>query len=131
AVTSPWLAVTMTPIVLACIVVALWIGVLDKVVQLWRAPEDLPLRALAACVVSATVTFTVNLPPLKPLVDLAGVGSLVVNFGTMAAAYFLLAFFTYSVRGPAARRAVRLQAVPLAAGIAVAFAARAFASPAV
>lgn len=123
----------MAPIVLAGIAVALWVGVLDKVVQLWRAPEDLPLRALAACVVSATLTFTVNLPPLKPLLDAAGAGvrSLAVNVGTMAAAYFLLAFFTYSVRGPAARRAVRLQAVPLAAGVLVAFAAWALAPPAV
>ncbi|HEV7896917.1 MAG TPA: MAB_1171c family putative transporter [Planosporangium sp.] len=123
----------MAPVLLACIAVALWIGVLNKVVQLWRAPEDLPLRALAACVLSATLTFTVNLPPLKPLLDQAGGGirSLVINFGTMAAAYFLLAFFTYSVRGQAARRAVRLQAVPLVAGILVAFAAWALASPAV
>jgi hypothetical protein len=118
----------MAPIVLAGIVVALWIGVLNKVVQLWRAPEDLPLRALAACVVSATLTFTANLPPLKPLLDqAAGARSLAINFGTMAAAYFLLVFFTYSVHGPAARRTVRLQAVPLAAGILVAFAAWALA----
>lgn len=123
----------MAPILLAAIVVALWIGVLNKVFQLWRAPEDLPLRALAACVVSATVTFTVNLPPLRPLLDQAGSGvrSLVVNVGTMAAAYFLLVFFTYSVRGPTARRAVRWQAVPLAAGIAVALVAWASAPPAV
>jgi len=123
----------MAPVVLAGLVVALWIGVLNKVVQLWRAPEDLPLRALAACVVSATLTFTVNLPPLKPLLDQAGGGvrSLVINFGTMAAAYFLLVFFTYSVRGPAARRTVRLQAVPLAAAILIAFAAWALAPAAV
>ena len=118
---------------LAAVAAALWIGVLNKVVQLWRAPEDLPLRALAACVVSATLTFTVNLPPLKPLLDQAGVGvrSLVVNVGTMAAAYFLVAFFTYSMRGPAARRALRLQAVPLAAGILIAVTAWALAPPAV
>jgi hypothetical protein len=123
----------VAPILLAGIAVALWIAVLDKVVQVWRAPEDLPLRALAACVVSATVTFTVNLPPLGPLLDQAGSGvrSLVINFGTMAAAYFLLVFFTYSMRGPVARRTVRLQAVPLAAGILVAFAAWALALPAV
>jgi hypothetical protein len=115
----------MAPILLAGIAAALWIGVLNKVVQVWRAPEDLPLRALAACVVSATVTFTVNLPPLGPLLDQVGSGvrSLVINFGTMAAAYFLLVFFTYSMRGPVARRAVRLQAVPLAAGILIALTA--------
>lgn len=123
----------MAPVLLAAIVVALWTGVLNKVVQLWRAPEDLPLRALAACVVSATLTFTVNLPPLRPLLDQAGPGvrSLVVNFGTMAAAYFLLAFFTYSMRGRAARRTVRLQAIPLGAGILVALGAWALAPPAV
>lgn len=123
----------MTPVLLAGIAAALWTAVLNKVVQLWRAPEDLPLRALAACVVSATLTFTVNLPPLRPLLDLAGAGvrSLVVNVGTMAAAYFLLVFFTYARRGPAARRTVRLQAVPLAAAIMVAVAAWALAPPAV
>jgi hypothetical protein len=123
----------VTPVLLAGIAAALWIGVLNKVVQLWRAPEDLPLRALAACVVSATLTFTVNLPPLRPLLDHTGAGvrSLVINFGTMAAAYFLLVFFTYSMRGPAARHTVRRQAVPLAAAILVAFAAWALAPPAV
>jgi len=120
-------------VLLTGIAAALWIGVLDKVVQVWRAPEDLPLRALAACVVSAMVTFTVNLPPLGPLLDQAGGGirSLVINFGTMAAAYFLLVFFTYSMRGPVARRTVRLQAVPLAAAVLVAFAAWALAPAAV
>jgi hypothetical protein len=123
----------MAPVVLACIAVALWIGVLNKVVQLWRAPEDLPLRALAACVVSATLTFTASLPPLRLLLDQAGAGvrSLAINFGTMAAAYFLLVFFTYSVHGPAARLTVRLQAIPLAAGILVAFVAWSLAPPAV
>ncbi|MFI7541936.1 MAB_1171c family putative transporter [Actinoplanes sp. NPDC049599] len=123
----------MAPVLLAVLVVALWIGVLDKVVQVWRAPEDLPLRALAACVVSATVTFTVNLPPLRPLLDLAGAGarSLVINVGTMAAAYFLLVFFTYSMRGPSARRTVRRQAVPLAAAVLVALTAWALAPAAV
>jgi hypothetical protein len=123
----------MAPVLLVAIAVALWAGVLDKVVQLWRAPEDLPLRALAACVVSATLTFTANLPPLRPLLDLAGPGvrTLVINFGTMAAAYFLLVFFVYSVRGPAGRRAVRWQAVPLATGILAAFAAWALAPSAV
>jgi hypothetical protein len=123
----------VAPVLLAAIAAALWIGVLNKVLQVWRAPEDLPLRALAACVVSATLTFTVNLPPLKSLLDRAGDGvrSLVVNFGTMAAAYFLLAFFIYSMRGPGARRAVRLQTVPFAAGILIAFTAWALAPPAV
>jgi hypothetical protein len=41
----------MGPVLLAGIAAGLWIGVLDKVVRVWRAPEDLPLRALAACVV--------------------------------------------------------------------------------
>ncbi|MGW4944970.1 MAB_1171c family putative transporter [Actinoplanes sp. NPDC004185] len=123
----------MAPVLLALIAAALWIGVLNKVVQLWRAPEDLPLRAVAACVVSATLTFTANLPPLGPLLDRAGAGvrSLVVNVGTMAAAYFLLAFLIYSMRGSAARRAVRRQAVPLAAGVLIAVTAWASAPPAV
>jgi hypothetical protein len=123
----------VAPLLLAAIAVALWIGVLDKAVQVWRAPEDLPLRALAACVVCATLTFTVNLPPLGPLLDQAGSGvrSLVINFGTMAAAYFLLVFFTYSLRGRAARRTVRLQAVPLTAGIMIALVAWALAPAAV
>ena len=119
----------MTPLLLTTIAAALWIGVLNKVVQVLRAPEDLPLRALAACVVSATLTFTVNLPPLGPLLDRAGDGvrSLAINLGTMAAAYFLLAFFTYSLRGPAARPTVRWQALPLAAAAAIALTAWALA----
>ncbi|MEU8608837.1 MAB_1171c family putative transporter [Actinoplanes sp. NPDC048791] len=123
----------MAPVLLAVIAVALWTGVLNKVVQLWRAPEDLPLRAVAACVVCATLSFTANLPPLEPLLDRAGAGvrSLVVNVGTMAAAYFLLAFLTYSMRGRAARRAVRVQALPLAAGILIAVVAWSLAPPAV
>jgi hypothetical protein len=121
----------MGPVLLSCIAIVLWIGVLNKVVQLWRAPEDLPLRALAACVVSATLTFTANLPPLDALLDALGTGvrSLAVNFGTMAAAYFLLVFFTYSVHGGQARRRVRLQAIPLVLGIVVAFAAWVLAPP--
>jgi hypothetical protein len=123
----------MAPFLLAGIAAALWIGVLNKVVQVWRAPEDLPLRALAACVVSATLTFTVNLPPLGPLLDRAGDGarSLAINLGTMAAAYFLLVFFTYSLRGPAARPTVRWQALPLATAALVAVTAWALAPPAV
>ncbi|MEU8233135.1 MAB_1171c family putative transporter [Actinoplanes sp. NPDC048967] len=123
----------MAPVLLAVIAAALWIGVLNKVVQLRRAPEDLPLRAVAACVVCATLSFTANLPPLEPLLDRAGAGvrSLVVNVGTMTAAYFLLAFLTYSMRGRAARRAVRGQAVPLAAGILIAVVAWSLAPPAV
>jgi hypothetical protein len=123
----------MAPILLAGIAAALWIAVLNKMLQLWRAPEDLPLRALGACVVSATLTFTVNLPPFGPLLDNAGDGvrKVMINLGTMAAAYFLLAFFTYSVRGPAARHAVRWQAVPLTVGILVAVGAWALAPAAV
>jgi hypothetical protein len=123
----------MAPILLTAIVTALWIAVLNKVIQVWRAPEDLPLRALAACVVSATLTFTVNLPPLRPLLDQAGDGvrSLAINLGTMAAAYFLLVFFTYSLRGPTAQASVRWQALPLVTAALIAVTAWALAPPAV
>jgi len=109
-------------VVLTVITAALWAGVTNRVVQLSRVPEDLPSRAMLACLGCVAVMFSLSLPPVRAALDgvSPGLRVLTVNLGTMTAAYFLLAFFTYSVRGPAGRRAVRLQALPLLGAAAVA-----------
>lgn len=108
-------------VVLGLVTGALWIGVVDKVVQVWRAPEDLPLRAVAASVACIATAFTLSLPPMRAALSGAGTGldKLLVNLCTMAAAYWLLAFFMYAVRGARARRAMRLQLVPFAVAVAM------------
>jgi len=112
----------MGTVILSAVAIALWIGAANKGIQLWRAPEDLPLRAVTACIGCAAVMFSLGLPPVRAVLDQAGVGLriLAVNLGTMIVAYLLLAFFRYSVHGPSARRGVRLQAVPLAGAMIVA-----------
>ena len=95
--------VSMGSVVLSAIVAALWIGTADKAWQLWRAPEDLALRAVTACLACVAAMFSLSLPPVRAVLDQADTGLrvLAVNLGTMTTAYFLLAFFTYSVHGPA------------------------------
>ncbi|WP_025620219.1 MAB_1171c family putative transporter [Salinispora cortesiana] len=112
----------MAPALLAAVVVTLWVGVANKSIQLSRAPDDHPLRALTACVACITVMFTLALPPVSDVLDRVATGlhSLTINLGTMTAAYFLLAFFTYTVRGPEAQRRVRSEALLLLAALAVA-----------
>ncbi|WP_019870688.1 MAB_1171c family putative transporter [Salinispora oceanensis] len=111
----------MAPALLAAVVVTLWIGVVNKSIQLSRAPDDHPLRALTACIACVAAMFTLALPSVSGLLDQVATGlhSLTINLGTMTAAYLLLAFFTYTVRGPAAQRRVRSEALILLAALAM------------
>jgi uncharacterized membrane protein YuzA (DUF378 family) len=101
---------------LVLVTIALWIGALDKLYQLFLAPDDLPLRAVAGCLVCLAVVPALNFPPVVALIDGAGTGlaRLLVNLMTMAASYWLLAFFQYSVR--ASRR---FQTLAFAAALAL------------
>jgi hypothetical protein len=85
---------------LVLVTIALWIGALDKLYQLFLAPDDLPLRAVAGCLACLAIVPVLNLPPVVALIDAAGGGlaRLLVNLMTMSASYWLLAFFQYSVR---------------------------------
>ncbi|NYT95430.1 MAB_1171c family putative transporter [Salinispora sp. H7-4] len=111
----------MAPALLTAVVVTLWIGVANKSIQLSRAPDDYPLRALTACIACIAAMFTLGLPSVSGVLDrfATGLHSLTINLGIMTAVYFLLAFFTYTVRGPAAQRRVRLEALLLLAALAV------------
>lgn len=85
---------------LVLVTIALWIGALDKLYQLVLAPDDLPLRAVAGCLACLALVPVLNFPPVVTAIDAAGGGlaRLLVNLLTMAASYWLLAFFQYSVR---------------------------------
>lgn len=111
----------MAPALLAAVVVTLWIGVANKSIQLSRAPDDHPLRALTACIACVAAMFTLALPSVSGLLDRVapGLHSLTINLGIMTAVYFLLAFFTYTVRGPEAQRRVRAEVLLLLAALAV------------
>jgi hypothetical protein len=99
---------------LVLVTVALWIGALDKLYQLVLAPDDRPLRAVAGCLACLAVVPVLNLPPVVAFLDGfgGGVARLLVNLMTMAASYWMLAFFQYSVR--ASRR---LQTVAFAGAL--------------
>lgn len=85
---------------LVLVTIALWIGALDKLYQLVLAPDDRPLRAVAGCLSCLAVVPALNFPPVVRFIDSAGGGlaRLLVNLMTMAASYWMLAFFQYSVR---------------------------------
>lgn len=113
--------VVVAPVLMAAVVVTLWVAVMNKSIQLSRAPDDYPLRAVTACIACVAGMFTLALPPVSGLLDrvAAGLHSLTINLGTMTAAYFLLVFFTYTMRGRAARRRVRAEALLLLVAMAV------------
>ncbi|MFJ9818090.1 MAB_1171c family putative transporter [Streptomyces sp. NPDC101151] len=99
----------------------LWATALSKLLHLRRTPTDLPLRAITACLVCTALAPFFSLPPVRTTLDgwVAGLDKLLLNVVTLAATYWLTAFFRYSVHGPDARRAVRLQLIPLFATQAV------------
>jgi hypothetical protein len=85
---------------LVLVTIALWIGAVDKLYQLVLAPDDRPLRAVAGCLVCLAVVPVLNFPPVVGAIDslAGGLARLLVNLMTMAASYWMLAFFHYSVR---------------------------------
>jgi hypothetical protein len=101
---------------LVLVTVALWIGALDKLYQLFLAPDDLPLRAVAGCLGCLAVVPVLNFAPVVGFLDGVdgGFARLLVNLMTMSASYWLLAFFQYSVR--ASRR---FQTLAFAAALAL------------
>ncbi|MBB5629094.1 MAB_1171c family putative transporter [Sphaerisporangium krabiense] len=107
----------MSQLALGILSTLAFLGVLNKLVQVWRAPEDLPLRAMGAFVLCVALAAVLNVPVLRTAVDHAGAGlaKLAVNLLTVLCAYFLMAFFTYSVHGAAARGRLRARSVLLGA----------------
>ncbi|MBV9848021.1 MAG: hypothetical protein JOZ47_23580 [Kutzneria sp.] len=95
---------------------ALWIGAANKALQVWRAPEDRPLRAVTATVLGMALEFTVRLSPVGVAVDAVcgpGTAGLVANLSALMCTYCLLAFFLYAAHDAGGDRQVRLQLVPL------------------
>ncbi|MFF5205246.1 MAB_1171c family putative transporter [Streptosporangium sp. NPDC000396] len=86
-----------------------------NVVQVRRAPEDLPLRAATAGVSCIFLSALVNLPGVRTILDgmQAGVAKLFVNLITLLCTYFVLAFFFYAIYGQTAIRRMRRERVLL------------------
>jgi hypothetical protein len=113
--------VIVPPLVLGLVTVAVFAATVNQVVQLWRAPEDRPLRAVALSVLCFAAQAALALPPLHPLLEgtSPGLTRLLVNVAAPLALFWVLAFFLYSTPGPRARHALRVQLVPLVAALAV------------
>jgi hypothetical protein len=113
--------VIVPPLVLGLVTVAVFAAVVNQVVQLWRAPEDRPLRAVALSVLCFAAQAALALPPLHPLLEgtSPGLTRLLVNVAAPLALFWVLAFFLYSTHGPRAGHALRVQLVPLVAALAV------------
>ena len=101
--------------VLQAITIGMWIAAAIKLFQLWRAPDELPLRAIASGLVCLACAWTVAVRPGRFIAeDVAeGLATLLQLLGVMGMAYFLLMFFIYSVHGAGARRIALRQLVPL------------------
>ncbi|MFC3984444.1 MAB_1171c family putative transporter [Streptosporangium jomthongense] len=86
-----------------------------KVIQVRRAPEDLPLRAVTAGVGCLFLSVFVNLPGVRTALDGVRLGApkLFVNLITLLGTYFVLAFFFYSIYGQNAIRRMRRERVLL------------------
>ncbi|MFD0886023.1 MAB_1171c family putative transporter [Streptosporangium algeriense] len=86
-----------------------------KVIQVRRAPEDLPLRAVTAGVSCLFLSVFVNLPAVRTALDGVQIGApkLFVNLITLLGTYFVLAFFFYSIYGRKAIRRMRRERILL------------------
>lgn len=96
----------------AAFAVILWIGVAIKCVQLARAPEDRPLRTVAAGLASAAIAFTVGREFIEVPLDAAvpGLVNLIQNLAMIGAFYSLMAFFVHTA-STHAQREMRLHHV--------------------
>ncbi|MFI6317342.1 MAB_1171c family putative transporter [Nonomuraea sp. NPDC050556] len=86
-----------------------------KLVQVWRAPDDLPLRTVIAAIVAIFLANIVNLPAARSTLDgiEVGIAKLSVNLVTLVCAYLVMAFFLYSLRGYAALSRTRRERIVL------------------
>jgi hypothetical protein len=106
--------------VLQAITVAMWVGAAIKLFQVWRAPEVLPLRMIAAGLVSLACAWTIAVRPGRFIADgfAGGLSLLLSHLGVMAMAYCVLMFFTYSIHGRDNPRRVGLVQFAVLAGAA-------------
>lgn len=93
-------------------------AVLWKGYQLSRAPQDMPLRSVTFCLLSALIAFPFGTEPVAHAVDGvlgAGAAELLQNVLLLSCVYWLMCFYLHSASDPArGRRRARLEAVPLA-----------------
>ncbi|MFI0424412.1 MAB_1171c family putative transporter [Spongiactinospora sp. 9N601] len=82
-----------------------------NLLQVRRAPDDLPLRAALAGVSCLLLSVLVNIPEIRLVLDgfQLGIAKLFVNLVTILCSYFVLAFFLYSIEGQAAVHRTRRQ----------------------
>lgn len=97
--------------------VLLWAVFLFKLVQLLRAPDDRPLRAVTLGLGSATVAFTVGREPVEGALHgiALGLPTLIRNLGMIGAFAAITAFFVHATQSSAsAVRAMRRHTAILA-----------------
>lgn len=84
-------------------------GAVIKTWQLWRDPDDLPLRALAPGLICLTIATTIGIRVWRDPLDEAtgGLVTVLVNYSIMGAACSLVLFFLWSVHGHHATPAIR------------------------
>lgn len=93
-------------------------AVLWKGYQLSRAPQDLPLRSVTWCLLSALCAFPFGLAGVAGRVDgllTTGAAELLQNVLLLCCVYWLMCFYLHSASGPQdGRRRARREAVALA-----------------
>lgn len=91
------------------VITILWVIVAAKLVQLWRAPDDRPLRAATGGLISAATAFTLGRNVFeKPLDALViGLDRLLINISGAAVFFGLLGFFVHSIYGEFGRDKMR------------------------
>lgn len=90
--------------------ILVWVAFLVKIPQLFRAPDDRLLRAVALGLGSATIAFTVGRHPVELFLDglVLGLPTLIRNLGMTGAFAAIAAFFVHATQPPpAAVRAMR------------------------
>lgn len=94
----------MNPVVAVAVEVGLWSAAAVKLRHLLRSPEDLPLRAVTGLCCCLALGSMAQLPWIGPVIEDAATGAskLLLNLFTVTATYCLMAFYGFSVGGPAA-----------------------------
>lgn len=86
--------------------------------QLSRAPQDLPLRSVTFCLLSALLAFPFGTDATARAVDdllAPGTAELLQNVLLLCCVYWLMCFYLHSASDPArGRRRARLETIPLA-----------------
>ncbi|MFD7432243.1 MAB_1171c family putative transporter [Streptomyces sp. NPDC059818] len=86
--------------------------------QIAKAPHDRPLRAVAYCIVCASLSFPIGLRSVVDDVDGmvgAGTSKLIQNILLLGTVYWLMCFYLQSASDPSSgRRRARIELIPLA-----------------